>query len=529
MTWRPRPGGPTLEGRGPRPWARRWRAAVAASPTTRRRPGRWWRCPTGTAAGRWPTTLDRGPGAGGGGPGPQLHGGPAPSPRRAARATGTSRCARPSSSRPISSLTPRGACPGASRHAAGQRGGLRGQVDVPGGRRGPATGRRARAARSACVFSREDVVRYGPKRPPDRRGRRADGSGVVRVARTAGSVDLDRWVQAAVAGWPRLVVEVVEVPGPPVSADLRGAGWVEAAVLVAALEAAARRSARAGPAGHGAVARRRRRPRPRCRRRGASSSRSRRVTRSTRSCCGPTPWARRTRRSGGSAAKVSPSTPTAPCSTSPSGPSASSPARAMPTVRVDGGRRCAAAGARRATPSLLLSPPRRGWRPGSRPSWPVGREEVACELLRSGPTPRPCAPAVARVLGTARRRTGRPTAPCSSPGGFEAQARQALANVRALLAGARLGWDNVVKTTVFLTDMADYGDVQRDLHRGARRPPTGPVRGRRGRAAARGAGRDRGVGLRRGPEARLSHGPWASVRGPRCRGRSGSRPSGPSR
>jgi 2-iminobutanoate/2-iminopropanoate deaminase len=41
-------------------------------------------------------------------------------------------------------------------------------------------------------------------------------------------------------------------------------------------------------------------------------------------------------------------------------------------------------------------------------------------------------------------------------GGTEAQARQALENVAALLAGRGLGWENVVKTTVFLTDMADY-------------------------------------------------------------------------
>jgi 2-iminobutanoate/2-iminopropanoate deaminase len=42
-------------------------------------------------------------------------------------------------------------------------------------------------------------------------------------------------------------------------------------------------------------------------------------------------------------------------------------------------------------------------------------------------------------------------------GGLGAQARQALENVRALLAGRGLTWDNVVKTTVFLTDMAGYG------------------------------------------------------------------------
>jgi 2-iminobutanoate/2-iminopropanoate deaminase len=42
-------------------------------------------------------------------------------------------------------------------------------------------------------------------------------------------------------------------------------------------------------------------------------------------------------------------------------------------------------------------------------------------------------------------------------GGLAAQAAQALENVGALLAGRGLAWENVVKTTVFLTDMAEYG------------------------------------------------------------------------
>jgi 2-iminobutanoate/2-iminopropanoate deaminase len=47
--------------------------------------------------------------------------------------------------------------------------------------------------------------------------------------------------------------------------------------------------------------------------------------------------------------------------------------------------------------------------------------------------------------------------PALVEGGLGAQARQALENVEALLAGRGLAWENVVKTTVFLTDMADYG------------------------------------------------------------------------
>jgi 2-iminobutanoate/2-iminopropanoate deaminase len=42
-------------------------------------------------------------------------------------------------------------------------------------------------------------------------------------------------------------------------------------------------------------------------------------------------------------------------------------------------------------------------------------------------------------------------------GGVAAQAEQALENVGELLAGHGLGWGDVVKTTVFLTDMGEYG------------------------------------------------------------------------
>jgi xanthine dehydrogenase small subunit len=87
------------------------------------------------------------------------------------------------------------------------------------------------------VYSREDVVRYGPKRPPVAAGVRKDGSGVLRVARTPGSADLDRWVGAVSSVAPGLAVEEVAVPGPPVSPDLRGGGWAEATVLLAALDA----------------------------------------------------------------------------------------------------------------------------------------------------------------------------------------------------------------------------------------------------------------------------------------------------
>jgi aerobic-type carbon monoxide dehydrogenase small subunit (CoxS/CutS family) len=81
------------------------------------------------------------------------------------------------------------------------------------------------------LYSREDVVRMGPKRPPVAAGIRADGKGVIRVARSA----LLGRVQAVAPG---LVVDVVDVSGPPTSLGVRGAVWAEAAVLHAAVHGA---------------------------------------------------------------------------------------------------------------------------------------------------------------------------------------------------------------------------------------------------------------------------------------------------
>ena len=44
-------------------------------------------------------------------------------------------------------------------------------------------------------------------------------------------------------------------------------------------------------------------------------------------------------------------------------------------------------------------------------------------------------------------------------GGLEPQLRQALANLRGLLEGAGASLSNVTKTTVFLTDMGDYAQM----------------------------------------------------------------------
>ena len=89
-----------------------------------------------------------------------------------------------------------------------------------------------------ALYSREDTVRRGAKRPPIAAGLRSDGSGVVRVVRTAGVADAIRAVL------PEVDVEEVDVPGPPTSLAIRGAGWAEATVLQLALS---------GPADDGTV------------------------------------------------------------------------------------------------------------------------------------------------------------------------------------------------------------------------------------------------------------------------------------
>ena len=76
------------------------------------------------------------------------------------------------------------------------------------------------------VYSREDTIRRGPKRPPIAAGITQDGTGTIRVARTAGIAD------AIHAYAPHLAVEEVDVSGPRTSAALRAAGWAEAAVLL---------------------------------------------------------------------------------------------------------------------------------------------------------------------------------------------------------------------------------------------------------------------------------------------------------
>lgn len=47
----------------------------------------------------------------------------------------------------------------------------------------------------------------------------------------------------------------------------------------------------------------------------------------------------------------------------------------------------------------------------------------------------------------------------SVPEGIKAQTAQSIANIKAILAEAGLSIDNVVKTTVFLADMALFGEM----------------------------------------------------------------------
>ena len=56
------------------------------------------------------------------------------------------------------------------------------------------------------------------------------------------------------------------------------------------------------------------------------------------------------------------------------------------------------------------------------------------------------------------------------PAGAAAQAEQAFANVRAILEATGLGLESVVKTTVFLADLADFAAVNDAYARAFRAP-----------------------------------------------------------
>ncbi|MGI8755695.1 MAG: 2Fe-2S iron-sulfur cluster-binding protein [Acidimicrobiales bacterium] len=85
--------------------------------------------------------------------------------------------------------------------------------------------RHGRAVR--VLWSREDAVRLGAKRPPLAGGARRDGTGEIVVARTAGIAE----AIARVA--PQFSVTEVDVAGTPTSSSIRAAGWAEAVALLA--------------------------------------------------------------------------------------------------------------------------------------------------------------------------------------------------------------------------------------------------------------------------------------------------------
>ena len=79
------------------------------------------------------------------------------------------------------------------------------------------------------LWSREDTVRRGPKRPPLAAALQTDGTGIIRIARTPGATE------ALQAVLPKAEIVEVAVPGPPTSMNLRAAVWAEAQMLAAAL------------------------------------------------------------------------------------------------------------------------------------------------------------------------------------------------------------------------------------------------------------------------------------------------------
>ena len=79
------------------------------------------------------------------------------------------------------------------------------------------------------LWSREDTVRRGPKRPPLAAGLNTDGTGIIQIARTPGAADVLRSVL------PHAEVVEVDTPGPPTSMNPRAAVWAEAQMLAAAL------------------------------------------------------------------------------------------------------------------------------------------------------------------------------------------------------------------------------------------------------------------------------------------------------
>ncbi len=83
-----------------------------------------------------------------------------------------------------------------------------------------------------CVYTREDTVRLGPKRPPCGGWVDAGGRGRLDVAQTAGIAQIAS--DAATRLGLALEVAEVDVAGPPTSSSIRAAGWAEVYLLARA-------------------------------------------------------------------------------------------------------------------------------------------------------------------------------------------------------------------------------------------------------------------------------------------------------
>jgi xanthine dehydrogenase small subunit len=85
------------------------------------------------------------------------------------------------------------------------------------------------------IMTREDTVRRGPKRPPIGAGIRADGSGIMRLARPGSDIAAARIRSRIEVAAPLLEVEFIDVAGPLISDSLRAVAWAEALILLSSL------------------------------------------------------------------------------------------------------------------------------------------------------------------------------------------------------------------------------------------------------------------------------------------------------
>ena len=398
----------------------------------------------------------------------------------------------------------------------------------------------ARPRGADVVFSREDVVRLGPKRPPiaATRGaarRQARDRGRRRAARSARPSSL-AWrttsgstATISIERRRRRSADVERVPRGRVRRAVRArqegaldaAGFDRAAHLPSERAAAGVPRQRASRAAGRGAGRRPRRDRPGDRRaRAGRGARRRRAIRSTRSCCARTRSAPRTWRSAGCSPKalaVDPETgevhdltirsfgiirakDTPPIDVTivddPGPPRA-------PVVR-RGVRRGRGRGVERARPRPKARGPRR-----SRPARRATARMLRTMTDAAVPSPSDPERAAGRGPYSAAVRAGdwlvlagqvaaRSRRPASwSTVTRAAQCRQVLANITAVLGDCGATLADVAKTTVFVTDLGDFAAVNAVYAEafGDHKPARSTVAGR---GAARSA-----------PRSRSRHGPTA--------------------